>query len=497
MYDFDHNEIKKVKLQIMNWDKEYEKDIDSGLGFDITDEVGFDENKENLKEHGIYSPKYGSMINDDSSFTERYTCKCGKLQGRIFEGEICKECGEIVKFIDDNIFITGWFTLKNTYIIHPVIYNLLEGIIGPKNFTLLLEDLKKIDREGKKVNEFESDKLLNAHPYVGETIMGFHKKFDEIFNYFYEGKMKKIKTKDVQRYKYLKSELEDTYKLIMTNKRKIFQRHIPVYTVLLRPIHFGETFSYLSINKEYTNLSVLIYRINERKLNIDRQRINTSRLLYKIQLTINEIYKEIISIISSKEGHIRKQLLGSRFNYSSRCVIVPLADNVRINEIKLPYKGFLELYKPQIINLLQKIDGLSIEKANERWSKARIKFNRKIYEVMNYLIENTKGGLHVLINRNPSIQYGSVMCMKIIGVKDDIDDYTMSIPINSLQTMAADFDGDVLNIVVLEDQALVEDKDRLFNPRKNMVVSRDDGLFNNDFNLVKDQMIGLYQFCNL
>lgn len=55
----------------------------------------------------------------------------------------------------------------------------------------------------------------------------------------------------------------------------------------------------------------------------------------------------------------------------------------------------------------------------------------------------------------------------------------------------------VLNIIVLEDQTLSDDKNRLFNPRDNMIISRNDGLFNNDFNLVKDQMIGLYQFCNL
>lgn len=438
IYDFDHFKIEKVKLQIMNWDKEYEKDMEAGIGFDITDEIGFDENKENLKENGIYSPKYGSTVNDENSFAERYSCKCGHLQGRIFEGETCKECGDEVKFIDDNIFITGWFTLKDTYIIHPIMYNLLEGVFGPKNLKLLLEDLKKIDREGKKIDEFESDKLLNLHPYVGETIMGFKEKFDEIFQYFYESKLKKIKTKDIQKYKYLKNELEETYKLIMDNKRKIFQSHIPVYSVLLRPIHFGESFSYLSINKEYTNLSVLVYRINKKKLMMDRQAINISRLLYKIQLSVNTIYKEIISIISSKEGHIRRNLLGSRFNYSSRSVIVPLSENVRINEIKLPYKGFLELYKPQIINLLQKIDGLSIEKANERWSKARIKFNRKIYEIMNYLIENIKGGLYVLINRNPTIGYGSILCVKIIGVKDDIDDYTLSVPINALITMGGD-----------------------------------------------------------
>lgn len=94
---------------------------------------------------------------------------------------------------------------------------------------------------------------------------------------------------------------------------------------------------------------------------------------------------------------------------------------------------------------------------------------------------------------NPTISYGSVLCMKV-DVKEDYEDFTMSIPINVLGVLAGDFDGDVLNIISLKGRKLSGFYDDAFNPRRNMLINRNDGLFNSDFNLVKDQLISLHQF---
>lgn len=59
------------------------------------------------------------------------------------------------------------------------------------------------------------------------------------------------------------------------------------------------------------------------------------------------------------------------------------------------------------------------------------------------------------------------------------------------------FDGDILNIISLKTKKLKEAYDKSFNPRKNFAISRNDGMFNNDFNLLKDQLIGLYEFNNI
>ena len=40
-----------------------------------------------------------------------------------------------------------------------------------------------------------------------------------------------------------------------------------------------------------------------------------------------------------------------------------------------------------------------------------------------------------LINRNPTINYGSVLAMKCVGM---VESYTMSVPLTCLKTLAAD-----------------------------------------------------------
>ena len=56
-------------------------------------------------------------------------------------------------------------------------------------------------------------------------------------------------------------------------------------------------------------------------------------------------------------------------------------------------------------------------------------------------------------------------------------------------TLNADFDGDCLNILYVANTHFWEVAMLTFNPRNAMVISRNDGLFNNQMNLYKDILI--------
>ena len=56
---------------------------------------------------------------------------------------------------------------------------------------------------------------------------------------------------------------------------------------------------------------------------------------------------------------------------------------------------------------------------------------------------------------------------------------------------------DVLNIISLKITSLAEEYYRKLNPRNNLFIDRNDGLYNLDAGLFKDQIIGLYSFCNI
>ena len=56
-------------------------------------------------------------------------------------------------------------------------------------------------------------------------------------------------------------------------------------------------------------------------------------------------------------------------------------------------------------------------------------------------MENHRG-LPVLINRNPTISYGSILQMYCVGISDPTEkfEYVMQLPLQILPLLAADFD---------------------------------------------------------
>mgnify|MGYP001083378018 CR=1 FL=1 len=481
-----------VKLKKMNWDKECERDLVSNLGFRITEPafkkttVKIIENSKEVKKikeektmNGIHSPLFATDYEDEDAFSERYTCQCKELKGRVYEGEICPICNTEVKFRDVDLRITGWIILDNHKIIQPIFYRMIKSIIGEKILLEILEYNKDITNDGQIKNK------ISKNPYMGIGIIEFRERFDEIINYY------KSKKKN-------KAELADE---VLREKDKVFASCIPVFSSVLRPILFkGDSFLYNPIDKKYTPIYSLVSSLNAQnavnKNNKNKKkRIDEHTMLFSLQIKLMKLWDLVFSLINQKDGHIKDQLLGGRLNFSARNVIIP-DPTLKPDEIKLGYLAFLELYKYEIIAHLVKMNDINENMAYEQWYKATINFNQKIYEVMKYIVD--KKNPCVIINRNPTINYGSILFMKIVDIKGEYkNDFTMSLPIQVLSVLNADFDGDTLNILSLKTKELKKAYDKAFNPRKNLPISRNDGLFNNDFNLLKDQLIGLYEFNNI
>lgn len=75
------------------------------------------------------------------------------------------------------------------------------------------------------------------------------------------------------------------------------------------------------------------------------------------------------------------------------------------------------------------------------WSNAIAEKDERIAEIINALIHAEPEGLPVIINRNPTLAYGSILQMFCIGFTDSL---TMSVPLQVLKLLAADFDGRIV-----------------------------------------------------
>ena len=481
-YPYDPDYEYTTRLERINNDEERIMDLATNKGFIVAPTQGI---KKDIKNpFSIYSNKFGQTIKDVNPFGNRYKCECGFTQSKVNNGVTCKICGTKVKYVDDDYTYFGWIVLKKYYIIAPSMYQALRSFIG-KDFDEIIHYDCITDDDG---NQHEKPKPKDK-PYNWIGLIEFKDKFDEIMD-FYKNKNKK----KIARY-------DD----IMANKDKVFTQSIPVYSALLRPFDIERfTCSYESTNQTYNMINKYVTVLNNdsaftktrfriKSLNTKTtERKATLELLWRLQLKLDTLYDQVIEIIKGKKGNIRT-LFGGRCNFVTRNVIT--ADpSLRINQVKLPYAALVELLQQSIINILTKTYNLSYADAYQKWYYASIKKDKIILDIINNIIHNAlpdHKGLPVVINRNPTISYGSILAMYCVGCSDEGEkfEYIMKVPLQILPLLAADFDGDVLNCLYVINRAFWERANEIFNPRNVFYISRNDGLFNNDVNHQKDTLV--------
>lgn len=410
---YDYN----VRMERIDLDKECEKDLKNNDGFVVTEPRGI---KKTVKDpDGVFSTKFGQTLQDMNPFVDKYKCECGETMGRINHGIICPICKTEVLFIDDRFDFFGWIKLIDRYcIIHPNLFKSLEFLIGSKILDKIIKPIDEKDQDGFTI-ETERSK---DEPFLGIGILEFKDRIDEILEFYV--------TKNKNKVEY--------YEDIMENKDKLFIHSIPVYTTLLRPFRIeDEIFHYEEVNKIYVMMAKLAHVINYDKLRLFRNPKSKKQLLYDLQIKYNNLYKEIISILSSKKGRIRS-LFGGNCNFTARNVIIS-NPRLRIDQVTLSYFSLVELLQQSIINILCKSYNMGYNDAYKIWYKASLDKDDTIYSIIQSIIKNHEEGIPVLINRNPTISYGGIVLAFVI----DIDDaYTMSIPLQILKMLGADFDGD-------------------------------------------------------
>lgn len=76
--------------------------------------------------------------------------------------------------------------------------------------------------------------------------------------------------------------------------------------------------------------------------------------------------------------------------------------------------------------------------------------------------------------------------MRCIGITDN---YSMQVNSLCLRFIAGDFDGDTLNIILLLNDDIIMRSLISLNPVNAMIISKNDGMFNDDANLQTESLI--------
>lgn len=396
-------------IDYIDFDKECEADIASGNGF-IVQPAGRNIKKDLKAEDGLFSPKFGQTLADVNLFIDRYKCHCGKLRGRINAGLRCPECHKLCESADDNFSYFGWMKLNHPYvIIHPAYYKKIESFLGRG---IPIQGMKRtkleniLDITDIQVPMSGKANTLKAkeEPYFGIGMMEFEKHFDEIMDFY----LKKKPNKQI------------AYDDIYAHRDRVFTHCIPVFSTLLRPVDINDgNMTYEPTNAMYTMMNKLVTVINKNATKIQREPKIKNQQLYNLQKKFMELYQELENILSGKKGDFRC-LLGGRYNFSSRNVIVQNPD-LRIDEVTLPAVGLTILLEQRIKNILCRVYGMIPTEANDVWYKATIEPNKKVNAIIQSIIDDFKRkgmqGIPLLINRNPTIRIPCLIYNLVHNIK--------------------------------------------------------------------------------
>lgn len=447
------------------------------------DEEGYIDEKE-FSDDGLFSKR---IFGDCENTEYDYSCKCGNLKGKFYEGVVCEKCGEPVKFVEANIGKMGWIDLTGSKynedgtvaekgsdykVIKYIAYLFLEKIIGKENLRQIINIPDTITVTGElDVEAIQAERDSDPEKrYWHIGIIGFYEKYQEVLDYYYD--LHKIE--DRQLYDFV------------NNPYDTFTDKIPVIAAVLRMcMRTADGLKLDEMNNIYIRILKNVKILNSPTTTLD---IIKNSMLEMIQAEYFSLNEYVMDLIRGKDGLIRNNICGARVNYSARSIISPSFAGRRLDEIVVPYRTFLELYKFELINMIAKIKNVGYKEAEEIHFNASLRFDEEVYLLMKKAI--SENDVEVLLNRNPTINIGSIICLRICDVKHDFNDLTMSLSNTVLTLLAGDYDGDTLNLFSIKDKATKALFKEIFSPVQLMIDPRN-GKFNNDLNLERDQVLGL------
>ncbi|MGC9336602.1 MAG: DNA-directed RNA polymerase subunit beta' [Candidatus Cloacimonadia bacterium] len=179
----------------------------------------------------------------------------------------------------------------------------------------------------------------------------------------------------------------------------------------------------------------------------------------------NRPLKSLSDQIKGKSGRFRQNLLGKRVDYSGRSVIV-IGPELRLHQCGLPKKMALELFKPFVLERIEKLEGVETSRQAKRLMEER---KPQVWKILEEVIKDYP----VLLNRAPTLHRLSIQSFQPVLIEEKAIQLhpLLCFPYN------ADFDGDQMAVHVplsgdaqMEAQVLMSPVNNILSPANGKVV---------------------------
>jgi len=427
-----------------------------------------------------------------------YECSCGKYKKKRFQNTVCDRCGveittsrvrrtrmghiELAVPIAHIWFVKSLPSVIGTLLDMPV--NKLERILYYESFIVLepgdgdfeKKDLIDVDEyyeiRDRLSENFDARMGADAVKVLLEEI----NLEDESMNLRTIIKMETSIQKKQKAIKRLK--VVDAFRKSGNKPEWMVMEVLPVLPPTLRPLVQldGGRFATADFNELYRrvitrnnrlrglieiNAPEVILRNEKRMLQeaVDAL-IDNSRKTRPVKGRGNRPLKALADQLKGKTGRFRQNLLGKRVDYSGRSVIT-VGPNLKLHECGLPKEMAIELFKPFIIERLEKLG--EVEKAKTA-KKLIEKQKPQIWKILEEVIKDYP----ILLNRAPTLhKHGIQAFMPVLTEGKAIELHPLvCTPYN------ADFDGDQMAVhVPLSFEAQMEARVLMLSSRNLLLPS--------------------------
>ena len=426
----------------------------------------------------------------DGLFCERifgperdYECACGKYKKKRFQNTVCDRCGVLVTssrirrtrmgHIDLAVPVAHIWFVKSA---PSKIGVLLELTVKDLERVLYYESYIVIepgDSPYERMELIDVDEFYEVRDKLGDNFIakiGAEAVWELLSRLDLEGEQEKLKA-------LLKMEVSALRKQKIINKLKIVDAFLqsgnrpehmvmevlPVLPPTLRPLVplEGGRFATADFNDLYRRVITrnnrlrqlleirapeVILRNEKRMLQeaVDAL-IDNSRKARPVRGRGNRPLKSLTDQLKGKQGRFRQNLLGKRVDYSGRSVIT-VGPELKLWQCGLPKEMAVELFKPYLIERLQKMGEV------DKVKNAKKLIEKKQPEIWS-ILEDVIKDYPVLLNRAPTLhRLGIQAFMPVLTENKAIQLHPMvCVPFN------ADFDGDQMGVYVpLSQEAQME-----------------------------------------
>lgn len=396
MSSMNHTSIEYVSMEKIPLDLECQYDFLSGNGIRLTSVESFDKKNQKIF-HGLQSEFFGTDFSSDWAFKERYRCKCGKYLGKGYLGFTCDRCGTKVEYHDIDLKKFGWVIIDHFQILSPIYSAKLAEALGKVDGESVLRQILNRRYDDPQNPDYTDKDLINLkkHPFIKKGMQWLRENINEVLDYYQRRKPNK----------------KDLFEELRSEQSCMWTHSIPIYTSLLRTELPGEKGSKnykLKINTYMKSIIKLANSINEVSPDeFDYYTLNSIDIkLAAIQREVDATFEINYKDLTEKTGVITSKVLGGRYNFSARDILVPDSGNLRSDECILGYIPFMELFRYELENEYRKLTGCTPAQANTVWKKATNRFDPKFYSIIEHMLTDKESSkyLGVLVNRNPSFK---------------------------------------------------------------------------------------------